>query len=46
MAARCANSHAFRVASGFDIQVTLLWQGMAEIDSLITRFNDASAAYR
>lgn len=45
IAARDANSHAFGVDNGFNIQVTPLWQGMAEIESLMTKFNDACAAY-
>lgn len=45
IAARDANSHAFGVDNGFNIQVTPLWQGMAEIESLMDKFNQACAAY-
>lgn len=45
IAARDANSHAFGVDNGFNIQVTPLWQGIAEIESLMDKFNQACAAY-
>jgi alkanesulfonate monooxygenase SsuD/methylene tetrahydromethanopterin reductase-like flavin-dependent oxidoreductase (luciferase family) len=45
IAARDPNSHAFGVENGFNIQVTPLWQGIAEIESLMGTFNDACAAY-
>ena len=45
IAARDPNSHAFGVENGFNIQVTPLWQGMAEIESLMGKFNDACAAH-
>lgn len=45
IAARDANSHAFGVDNGFNIQVTPLWQGWAEIETLMGKFNDACAAY-
>lgn len=45
IAARDPNSHEFAVSSGFNVQVTPLWQGDAEIDVLISRFNAACAAY-
>lgn len=45
IAARDPNSHQFGVENGFNIQVTPLWQGMSEIESLMTKFNDACAAY-
>ncbi len=41
IAARDPNSHEFGVHNGFNIQVTPLWQGIEEIQSLMTRFNDA-----
>ncbi len=41
IAARDPNSHEFGVRNGFNIQVTPLWQGIEEIQSLMTRFNDA-----
>lgn len=45
IAARDPNSHAFGVHNGFNIQVTPLWQGMEEIETLMTRFDDACASY-
>lgn len=45
IAARDPNSHAFGVENGFNIQVTPLWQGIEEIESLMGKFNDACAAY-
>ena len=45
IAARDPNSHKFGVQNGFNIQVTPLWQGMAEIETLIGRFNEACANF-
>ncbi|WP_299546650.1 LLM class flavin-dependent oxidoreductase [uncultured Tateyamaria sp.] len=45
IAARDPNSHEFGVHNGFNIQVTPLWQGMAEIETLMSRFNDACDSY-
>lgn len=45
IAARDPNSHEFGVHNGFNIQVTPLWQGQEEIETLMTRFNDACASY-
>jgi len=45
IAARDANSHAFGVANGFNIQVTPLWQGIEEIESLMEKFNAACAEH-
>lgn len=45
VAARDPNSHEFAVQNGFNVQVTPLWQGDAEIDSLMERFNSACAGY-
>ncbi|MEM9032721.1 MAG: LLM class flavin-dependent oxidoreductase [Pseudomonadota bacterium] len=45
IAARDPNSHAFGVSSGFNIQVTPLWQGMQEIEVLKARFDDACAEH-
>ena len=45
IAARDPNSHEFAVQSGFNVQVTPLWQGMQEIEALMGRFNDAVAGY-
>lgn len=41
IAARDINSHEFGVHNGFNIQVTPLWQGTDEIETLIGRFNQA-----
>ncbi|MEO0342385.1 MAG: LLM class flavin-dependent oxidoreductase [Pseudomonadota bacterium] len=43
VAARDPNSHEFAVKSGFHVQVTPLWQGDAEIETLMGRFKDACA---
>tara|TARA_R110002094_G_scaffold1677_1_gene7162 strand:- start:661 stop:1695 length:1035 start_codon:yes stop_codon:yes gene_type:complete len=45
IAARDANSHVFGVENGFNIQVTPLWQGMSEIESLMAKFNTACDDY-
>ena len=45
IAARDPNSHEFGVHNGFNIQVTPLWQGLAEIETLMDRFNAACASY-
>lgn len=45
IAARDPNSHEFGVHNGFNIQVTPLWQGMEEIESLMERFNAACDTY-
>lgn len=45
IAARDPNSHEFAVHNGFNVQVTPLWQGMEEIESLIQRFNEACDSY-
>ncbi len=45
IAARDPSSHEFGVHNGFNIQVTPLWQGMEEIETLMGRFNDACASY-
>lgn len=41
VAARDPNSHQFAVDNGFNVQVTPLWQGMDEIESLMDKFNGA-----
>ncbi|MEL6531483.1 MAG: LLM class flavin-dependent oxidoreductase [Pseudomonadota bacterium] len=41
IAARDPASHDFGVSEGFNIQVTPLWQGMAEIETLMGRFRTA-----
>ncbi len=45
IAARDPNSHEFGVHNGFNIQCTPLWQGMAEIESLMGHFNAACDSY-
>lgn len=45
IAARDPSSHEFGVHNGFNIQVTPLWQGMEEIETLMGRFNDACDSY-
>ncbi|KZK90321.1 Alkanal monooxygenase alpha chain [Pseudovibrio sp. Ad46] len=41
VAARDPNSHDFAVANGCNVQVTPLWNGDDEVESLMERFNDA-----
>lgn len=45
VAARDPNSHEFAVSNGCNVQVTPLWQGDAEIESLMVKFNDACAKF-
>lgn len=45
VAARDPNSHEFAVANGCNVQVTPLWFGDEEVESLMGRFNDACAKY-
>ncbi|MBE1283667.1 MAG: LLM class flavin-dependent oxidoreductase [Rhodobacteraceae bacterium] len=45
IAARDPNSHEFAVQNGFNVQVTPLWQGNEEIETLMGRFNDACATH-
>ena len=45
IAARDPNSHEFAVHNGFNVQVTPLWQGIEEIESLMERFNIACEGY-
>ncbi|MDF1747673.1 MAG: LLM class flavin-dependent oxidoreductase [Alphaproteobacteria bacterium] len=45
VAARDPNSHEFAVHNGFNVQVTPLWQGSDEIESLMQRFNAACASH-
>jgi alkanesulfonate monooxygenase SsuD/methylene tetrahydromethanopterin reductase-like flavin-dependent oxidoreductase (luciferase family) len=45
VAARDPNSHEFAVHNGFNVQVTPLWQGDEEIDTLMGRFNAACDSY-
>jgi alkanesulfonate monooxygenase SsuD/methylene tetrahydromethanopterin reductase-like flavin-dependent oxidoreductase (luciferase family) len=45
IAARDPNSHAFAVEHGFDVQVTPLWQGDDEVESLMQRFEAACEAH-
>jgi len=41
VAARDPNSHDFAVAEGCNVQVTPLWMGDEEVESLMARFNEA-----
>ena len=45
VAARDPNSHEFAVANGCNVQVTPLWMGQEEIETLMQRFNDACEKY-
>ena len=45
VAARDPNSHEFAVHSGFNVQVTPLWQGIEEIERLMERFEGACASH-
>lgn len=45
VAARDPNSHEFAVANGCNVQVTPLWLGDTEVETLMTRFNDACAKF-
>jgi flavin-dependent trigonelline monooxygenase, oxygenase component len=45
VAARDPNSHEFAVSNGCNVQVTPLWQGDGEIESLMGKFNDACAMF-
>ncbi|MEE4188920.1 MAG: LLM class flavin-dependent oxidoreductase [Roseobacter sp.] len=45
VAARDPNSHEFAVHNGFHVQVTPLWQGMTEIETLMERFENACATH-
>ena len=45
IAARDPNSHEFAVQNGFNVQVTPLWQGDEEIETLMGRFNAACAGH-
>ncbi len=44
IAARDPNSHEFAVTNNCNVQVTPLWNGDPEIESLMQRFNDACTA--
>jgi len=43
VAARDPNSHEFAIANNCNVQVTPLWQGFEEVESLMCRFMDAKA---
>ena len=45
IAARDPNSHEFAVNNAFNVQVTPLWQGFEEAETLMGRFNDACAKH-
>ena len=46
IAARDPNSHEFAVANNCNVQVTPLWQGIEEVESLIGRFLGAKAKHQ
>ena len=45
IAARDPNSHAFAISNGCNVQVTPLWSGDGEVETLMGRFNEACAAH-
>lgn len=45
IAARDPSSHEFAVSNGWNVQVTPLWRGDDEIESLMQKFNDAMAKH-
>ena len=45
VAARDPNSHEFAVQNGCNVQVTPLWNGDDEVESLMVKFNDACAKF-
>jgi alkanesulfonate monooxygenase SsuD/methylene tetrahydromethanopterin reductase-like flavin-dependent oxidoreductase (luciferase family) len=45
IAARDASSHEFAVQGGFNVQVTPLWQGIEEIQDLMSKFDTACEHY-
>lgn len=45
IAARDPSSHEFAVANGCNVKVTPLWNGDAEVASLMSKFNDACAKH-
>ena len=45
VAARDPNSHEFAIEHGFDVQVTPLWQGMEEIETLKSRYDEARSKH-
>ncbi len=45
IAARDPNSHEFAVSNGCNVQVTPLWNGDGEVESLMGKFNDACAKF-
>lgn len=46
IAARDPNSHEFAVQNGFNVQVTPLWQGLDEIETLMSRYQNACSQYQ
>lgn len=46
VAARNPNSHEFAVANGCNVQVTPLWMGDGEVETLMGHFNDACAKFQ
>lgn len=45
VAARDINSHEFAVENDCNVQVTPLWQGLDEVEGLISKFNQACETY-
>ncbi len=45
VAARDPNSHEFAIQNGCNVQVTPLWNGDDEVESLMGKFNDACAKF-
>ncbi|WP_428034185.1 LLM class flavin-dependent oxidoreductase [Amphritea sp.] len=45
VAARDINSHEFAVENDCNVQVTPLWQGLEEVESLIRKFNQACETF-
>ena len=45
VAARDINSHEFAVSNNCNVQVTPLWQGLEEVEALISKYNEACSKY-
>lgn len=45
VAARDPNSHEFAIANGCNVQVTPLWLGVEEVESLMQKYRDATAKF-
>ncbi|BFM49720.1 LLM class flavin-dependent oxidoreductase [Marinomonas sp. THO17] len=46
IAARDINSHEFAVSQDCNVQVTPLWQGVEEVESLIAKYNEACEKHK